>query len=216
MDGIKSRIGFILLIVLMIGWPAELVAQPDQKTPADPPPSYILQPELRTFLLKLQDIDQGIREELLAKGYGNLDSLDIARQEAIDRENTAHLQEIIDEYGWPDRFLVGFDGVQAAFLIAQHADEGFQQAILPLIKASYQRGDLSGGEYALFEDRVRVNQERPQLFGSQAYISDGQLILYPIEDHARVDLRRKDLGLEPLADYVKKLEEMYGMKAVGY
>lgn len=216
MDGIKLPISFVLLIVLMMGLPDSLMAQPDRKAAADPPPSYILEPELRTFLLKLQDIDQGIREELLAKGYGNLDSLDIARQEAIDRENTAHLQAIIDEHGWPDRFLVGFDGVQAAFLIAQHADNAFQQAILPAIKASYQRGDLSAGEYALFEDRVRVDQERPQRFGTQAYISDGRLILYPIENHARVDERRSDLGLEPLADYVKKLEEMYGMKAVGY
>ncbi len=207
---------FILMILLTMGSEVRVHAQPDQKSSVSPPPSYILEPELRAFLLKLQDIDQGIREELLAKGYGNLDSLDIARQEAIDRENTAHLQAIIDEHGWPDRFLVGFDGVQAAFLIAQHADEAFQQAILPTIKASYQRGDLSGGEYALFEDRVRVNQERPQLFGTQAYISDGRLILYPIEDHARIDERRSDLGLEPLADYVKKLEEMYGMKAVGY
>lgn len=200
-----------------VGMPIQLQAQPDRDAPSsDAPPSYILQPELRTFLLKLKDIDQGIREELLAKGYGKLDSLDIARQEAVDRENTAHLQEIIDEHGWPDRFLVGFDGVEAAFLIAQHADDAFQRAILPTIKASYQRGDLSGGDYALFEDRVRVNQEMPQRFGTQAYIADGRLVLYAIEDHANVNMRRKELGLEPLADYVKKLEEMYGMKAVGY
>ena len=170
-------------------------------------------PNLRLFLLNLEEVDQGIRAELAAKGVGYLDEVDIARQKAIDEANQAHLEKIVDRYGWPTRYMVGEDGVAAAFLILQHGDPVFQKRMMPLLEQSFERGDLSGGQYALITDRVLLNEGRRQRYGTQAKITNGQLILDPIEDRANVDKRREALGLEKLADYVRELEKIYGFKA---
>ena len=61
----------------------------------------VLYPELRSILLVLEEVDQEVRAELLGKGFGNLDSLDMARQRAVDETNTKILDKLIRDYGWP-------------------------------------------------------------------------------------------------------------------
>jgi hypothetical protein len=53
-----------------------------------------------------------------------------------DRARTERLKWIIAQYGWPTFDLVGEDGADAAWLIAQHSDldPEFQQEALNLIK----------------------------------------------------------------------------------
>ena len=41
----------------------------------------------------------------------------------IDVANTDRLRAITAEHGWPGRALVGEEGAEAAWLIAQHADQ---------------------------------------------------------------------------------------------
>jgi hypothetical protein len=48
-----------------------------------------------------------------------------------------------------------------------------------------------------------------QLFGTQAVSMGGFLILYPIEDQAKVDARRAEFGLSPLDEYIKSLQRNY-------
>jgi hypothetical protein len=40
---------------------------------------------------------------------------------------------------------------------------------------------------------------------------DGKLVPQPIEDEANVDARRKELGMPPLADYLKMVNEQRGV-----
>jgi hypothetical protein len=55
-----------------------------------------------------------------------------------------------------------------------------------------------------------MNQGKPQVYGTQ-FISgaDGKLVLYPSESAELVDERRRSMGLPPMADYEKKLREIY-------
>ena len=171
-------------------------------------------PDLRQFLLELQSVDQGIREELAAKGYENLDSLDVIRQQAVDRLNQEHLKKIIDRNGWPTRYLVGEDGVNAAFLIIQHADSAFQREMYPVLEESFENGDLTGSQYALITDRVLVNAGKKQRYGTQAQIAHGKIVLDAIENPEGVNDRRALLGLQTLSEYIRELEDMYGLEAV--
>lgn len=175
----------------------------------------VLYPDLKQVLMVMVEVDQEIRTELISKGFGRVDSLDILRQKAIDEANTKILDKLLQNYGWPTREMVGNEGVEAAFLIVQHADPNYQKKMLPSIKASFERGDLEGAKYALLVDRVLVNDGLPQRYGSQAKIEEGYIVLFPLENSERVDMLRESLGLEPLSSYIRGMEVLYGAKYKG-
>ena len=68
--------------------------------------------------------------------------------------------------------------------------------------------DAEGQWVALMTDRLLVQKEKKkQLYGTQLIAKDGKLVPQPIEDEANVDRRRKELGMPPLADYLKMANE---------
>lgn len=168
---------------------------------------------LRKELLAMVAQDQNIRNEMIQGGVDHPSAAVLGRMDVIDRRNTLRMKSIVKEYGWPGPSLVGWDGTEAAFFLVQHADHLTQKELLPLIQKEYRVGNLSGPNYALFTDRVLVDDGRPQVYGSKARPFDqwsmGEPALYPIEDEANVDKRRAEVGLEPLAEYRETLKRMY-------
>jgi hypothetical protein len=72
-----------------------------------------------------------------------------------------------------------------------------------LLEPAVHDGDASASHLAYLTDRVRMNEGRPQLFGTQvADITNGVASPWPIEDEEYVDQRRANAGLEPLTDYL--------------
>jgi hypothetical protein len=140
---------------------------------------------------------------------GNLSPEEWKKQNEIDAANMKRLAEIIDAYGWPGLRFAGAAS-QTAFLVLQHADHDSQRKYLPLLRAAVKRNDAPGGHLALLEDRVRVADGKPQLYGSQ--LGGDPLHFEPIEDEAHVDERRRSIGLEPLADYAKHFGLSYTPK----
>lgn len=125
-----------------------------------------------------------------------------------DNTRARRLQEVIDEHGWPGFDLVGEDGAEAAWVIAQHADDqpDFQAEALALLTAAVAAGQASPGDLAYLTDRVAVNEDRPQTYGTQVGCVGGQAgPATPIEDEAGVDARRAAAGLGPLAEYYAEL-----------
>src|ERR1051325_6464037 len=175
--------------------------------------SPVKEPGLRHELLTRAEQDQAIRNELISHGVTNPDKTILARMKAIDTANTKRMQAIVNLYGWPGPELVGQDGSEAAFMLVQHADLAFQQKMLPLVEKAYRSGGLTGQDYALLMDRVRVGEGKPQVYGTQAKRFEewnGQEpTLQPIEDEANVDKRRAEVGLPPLAEYREMLKRMY-------
>lgn len=175
--------------------------------------SSVRYPELRQALLEMYEADQTVRMEMIEKGWDNVDSLDVARQDSVDEANRVRLKEVIRRHGWPTSGMVGRDGVEAAFFIVQHADRdpGFQREMLPLVERSHESGDLSGQEVALVTDRVLVNAGEPQRYGTQAEIVEGEVVVKPIENPEEVDELRAEMGMPPLEVYLKGLREFYGL-----
>ena len=128
----------------------------------------------------------------------------------IDSSNTAWLKDYVSQWGWPTAQQVGRDGVEAAFLIVQHAvhDTAFMRAMLQPIEQAYRRGDLEGGAVALLTDRVEVKAGRPQIYGTQLSLREGRWVLDPIADSSAVDARRQRLGLPPLAEYLRLVDSV--------
>ena len=133
----------------------------------------------------------------------------------IDTQNTERLRQILAEYGWPGKSLVGEQGAHDAWLIAQHADHdpAFQRQALELLAEAAAHGEAKPRGLAYLTDRVRVNEGREQVFGTQMRPDENGLpIPAPIEDREGLDERRAEVGLEPFEQYVRGFEEEFGSK----
>ncbi|HEX2780959.1 MAG TPA: DUF6624 domain-containing protein [Gemmatimonadaceae bacterium] len=163
---------------------------------------------LRAELLIRGQKDQEVRQVFMT---GQADSAAIARMNAVDASNTIFLKKVVAERGWPGASLVGRDGEQAAFLIAQHAvlDTAFMAQVLPLVERAYAAGEAEGQQVALLTDRIARHRGRPQVYGTQASIVNGRFVLDPIADSANVDARRAKLGIPPVARYMRLLDSLY-------
>lgn len=165
--------------------------------------------ELRRELMACADEDQRVRAELVAEG--TLFDGYHPRMEAVHRSNAAYLAAAIDRHGWPGAVLVGADGADAAWLIAQHAigEPEFQRRCLAALETAAERDDVPRWQPAMLEDRIRVFEGRAQRYGTQLMVNDdGTLSPHAIEDPDGVEERRRAVGLDPLAERLAKAERV--------
>ena len=79
-----------------------------------------------------------------------------------------------------------------------------------LLELAVSQGKADVISLAYLTDRVRLSEGKPQGYGSQGQPdSNGVLIPSPIEDKEHVDERRNAIGLEPIAEYFKSMNESY-------
>ena len=125
----------------------------------------------------------------------------------ILKKNTKKIKEMIAHYGWPTVSLVGKEGGRNAWLIVQHANDlRFQRKCLQLMLTAYKEKpeDITPMQIAFLTDRIRVNEKKPQKFGTQFYTNKkGEFTYWPIRDIKNVDKRRAQYGIEPLVEYIE-------------
>jgi Ca-activated chloride channel family protein len=171
-----------------------------------------LNKNLRDKLLKLKEKDQKSLQESINENYkanGLLEQMRTSRN-----KNTAQLCPILKEFGWPDASLVGQDGAAAAFFLLRSTSTALQRDLLPVIIEATKKGELEREDFAGYIDRLRLSAGLKQLFGTQATIKNGFLVLYPIEAETHVDDRRRQYDLMPLAGYIRVLEQVYRLPLV--
>jgi VWFA-related protein len=180
---------------LVARFESEQAAPPDKK--------------LKGELLKLTEKNQKIIQDALSDAAKKEEAAQ-KRMAAAMEENGAQLCRILKSSGWPTASRVGKDGVAAAvFLLKNSEPPRLQLEVLPLVAAAAKRGEVETEDFASLVDRLRVRAGLRQLFGTQVSVSGGFLVLYPIEAEAQVEARRKQYGLPPLSDYLRRLEMLY-------
>lgn len=103
--------------------------------------------------------------------------------------------------------MVGEEGAEAAWLIAQHAIglPRFQRKCLLMLEEAAAARRAPAWQAAMMHDRVRSFEGRPQLYGTSFdWDHKGEMSPCPIEDEDRVDERRAAVGLPPLAVAVER------------
>jgi hypothetical protein len=165
-------------------------------------------PGLRDELLRMLEEDQAARREAIQTNFK--DAAVQERMRTIDQRNTARMKEIIAQAGWPTRTLVGQRGAKAAWLLVQHADldPAFQKECLVLLEKAVAAGEAAGEDLAYLTDRVLVAEGKPQRYGTQFHMVDGQLVPRPLEDEAQVDARREAVGLGTMAEYAAQMRQL--------
>jgi hypothetical protein len=165
---------------------------------------------IRIELLRMSRSDQKARRSLIEHGITNAKYELVVKR--VDAENLRRLKRIFEKRGLPTPAMVGYDGMDAAWLLLQHADAdpAWQRQWLGAIEQLAKQHELSPQSYALFVDRVLVDQGRRQIYGSQFQEVDGRHVLQPTVDPDNLDERRKAIGLIPESEYECILDAMYG------
>lgn len=123
-----------------------------------------------------------------------------------DSLNETEVETIIEEKGWVGKSLVGDKANKALWLVIQHAPLENQEKYLPLLEESVKKGESNGSDLALLEDRILMRNGKPQKYGSQISLDSetGEAKVYEVESPEYVNQRRKEVGLGPIEEYVKK------------
>ncbi len=146
-------------------------------------------------LAAMREIDQAIRQKPWTDENRR-------KMMVIDSINTAKLELLIAQYGFPTWELVGRDGAENAWLIAQHS-----ATLLPWYLKHYrqavQENNADIHYLVLMEDRFLMHQGRPQIYGTQLSFSDSAVGFYPIADVKHVNERRFAVGWCPIEKIAK-------------
>jgi len=165
-------------------------------------------PSIAAEIKQMVAFDQEMREK-------SLDD-DAVWDEEVDRRNAEAMKRIVGEIGWSTVSKVGKEASDAAWLLIQHADHDpeFQLQCLALMRQEPEN-EVSLRNVAYLEDRVRVNTNRGQMYGTQFHETRdevGNVVRYEprlIEDVEHLNERRAQMGLEPHEEYAKHLTEKY-------
>ena len=172
-----------------------------------------LNKKLRERLLKLREKDAQRLNEAVWQNRNPDDLID--RVEGSREKVITELCRILKEFGWPTASLAGADGAKAAFFLLQNsASPQLHFDLLPVVTAAVKQEEIARPEVASYIDRLRLNAGLKQMFGTQATILDGMLMLYPIEVEEQVDERRKAYQLPPLANSLHYLEIKYQLPLI--
>lgn len=167
-------------------------------------------------ILKMAEQDQSLRMQWQEKGQ---DSDWTEKLKEIDEKHTRAMKNIVDDIGWPSISKVGSKASHAAWLLVQHVDQDvdFQKQCLESMKAEADT-EVSRRNIAYLTDRIRMNESRPQVYGTQYVKSESDPSLwepYPVEDIENVDKRRKQMGMQSLQENTDEINQNhpYGTKA---
>jgi hypothetical protein len=167
---------------------------------------------LQKELLAIYEDDQNIRQQFIAalnqwgQGHRIVDSISrIGRYK--DSINLVRITKILNERGWVGRDKIGARANQTLFMVIKHSEDlKTQQKYLPMMRDAVKKGNAMGSDLALLEDAVALDEGRKQIYGTQMGIrkDDNYHYIRPLEDPDNVDKRRAEVGLGPIATYVKQ------------
>lgn len=160
-------------------------------------------PDLATELVAMKTDDLAARARLAKQasfwhGYH-------PEMRLVHRRNGDRLDAILDEVGiWPGHDMVGREGSEAAWLIANHdiASPSIMRRARDLITVAVNEQQASPTNLALLTDRIRMFEGSLQVYGTQlGWDDDGNHGIWPpVEDPDDVDRRRAAVGLGPIAE----------------
>ncbi|MFZ6664592.1 DUF6624 domain-containing protein [Peijinzhouia sedimentorum] len=97
-------------------------------------------------------------------------------------------------------------------MIVQHSDNHpeFQEEILEKMKVEVERRNADSRSYGLLVDRVKLNTGQAQIYGIQVDYNMEICQAFPrnLADSANVNKRRKEIGLEPIEEYLNSMTRM--------
>lgn len=123
--------------------------------------------------------------------------------EAQDKVFEKKMTTMVDTYGWLGISQVGRLANAAQWTILQHGTNASKEKYGPLLKASVLKNESQPNHYARMIDRMLVNANKPQIYGSQINYDLETPAFYEIKDPAIVNQRRAEIGLTTIQEFAK-------------
>ncbi len=129
-----------------------------------------------------------------------------AMQTVIDSSNMLFVEKVFNNMGYPGKSVVGEPTNTAAWYVLQHNPDKIEK-YLPLIKEAGEQGEIPFRLVAMMEDRYLMNQEKPQVYGTQGrtYNDERGSFIWPIENPETVNQRRTEAGFDQTIEEYAKL-----------
>ena len=167
--------------------------------------------QTKQLIDSLYVVDQQVQKDIINEKVDSVRRGLFQRQFATFKQHKPYLVAIVNEYGFPGYNQVGKETSNHFFILVQHCDDdpGFQQRVLSLMKPEVERNNADTKGYAYLTDRVLINSDKPQLYGTQVTYQNGRAVAGPVADVERLDKRRAAVGLEPIDSYLQKVTQMH-------
>ncbi|RZK30230.1 MAG: hypothetical protein EOO61_19540 [Hymenobacter sp.] len=171
-------------------------------------------PKLSKTLDSLAYVDQWPMQQLF-KQLPDSAGRDLVQ---VEKDNFARhqpiLERIIKQIGYPGFKQVGEKSSNNFWLLVQHADAypDFQRHILKLMLPEVKRKNASSVNYAYLTDRVAINANQPEEYGTQVIYEGpglGKAVPKSLRDPQNVNKRRAAIGMEPLENYLGMMTKMH-------
>ncbi|MBD0779975.1 hypothetical protein HPE56_19425 [Maribacter sp. ANRC-HE7] len=125
--------------------------------------------------------------------------------ETQDKILEKEVTRIIDKYGWLGISQVGRLANGTLWSVLQHGSVASKEKYAPLLKASVLKEESQPSHYARLIDRMLINSDQPQLYGTQINNQSNDVpTFFPIEKPEYVNQRRKEIGLEEIQSFAKE------------
>lgn len=175
--------------------------------------------ELIAWLATLREEDQKWRNMNREWVNGNLDSNEFSQEEIIQNmraaDSSSHLAiiQIIEEYGYPGFNIVGEEGSGNFWLLVQHQDNHpeTQRKVLALMKVEVEKDNADKQDFAYLTDRVAVNADEPQVYGTQMRLNPDKTSFIPkkVMDRDGLNERRASIGMGTIEEYIELMNTQY-------
>lgn len=129
-------------------------------------------------------------------------------QEIYERNhmiNEKKIRDILDSYGWPNKEMSGEMGNRTICNVIQHSDNAIRLKYLPMMKQAVNEKKLEPSFLVRAEDRIATERGDLQIYGGQMkyYPETKTFNVWPVYDPVNIDKRRAEIGLEPIAEFLK-------------
>lgn len=119
--------------------------------------------------------------------------------------NIKKIKKILDKYDWPELTQIGEQGNRTICNVLQHADQKTREHYIPLMKQAVLDKKLEPRFLVRAEDRIATDKGELQIYGGQMkyYPETKSFNVWPVYDPINIDKRRAEIGLEPIAEFLK-------------
>ena len=209
----KTFIYFLGFLLTFVGLTDSAVAQQQERGRTDE-----LNPQLIAQIDQLTKRHHSHRKQTsdVYKKYGFESRQMIELEELIredDLQNRNAAKAIFEKYSYPTISMVGAEKAHEYWVIVQNCDMDvdFQLAVLKITDKLIHKGEADPKDHAYLSDRVRINLGMKQKYGTQVEYNESKKTYEPYEmdNPEDVDARRKEMNLEPMANYIKKRNQKY-------
>lgn len=158
-----------------------------------------------------QQIRAKIKKEMPSGDASKIKQMAL-KMKVSDKQNQLYISQLLDQCGWPEGLTA--EESSTVFLVIDHADLTFMQKYLPVLESQAQAGNVSKSDLATIRDRVQMLTGKKQVYGTQTLKTGKEVYVWPVDNEAGLDARRKEMGLPSMEEYLGMLNKAYQSEVI--